>query len=244
MHMKVHERSLVKLPNLCSDGDKLMSHHATVPKIFQCGHCSISFPTNSRLKRHTLIHTREKVHQCQQCNKSLSAKGYLDMHMKVHKKSLVKAQNLCLRSNKLMSCDVSIPKLLQSFTISSHLKRHTLIHTREKVHQCQQCNKSFSRKGYLNLHMKVHGRPPLKCRYCGKFCSAYHLLKIHERIHTGEKPYRCQHCSKSFATSSQLIDHNRMHTGVKPYRCQHCSKSHTTGYKLKIHSMAVHQNLL
>ena len=114
-------------------------------------------------------------------------------------------------------------------------------HTGKTKHQCQQCNKTFSKKSNLFTHLRTHtGEKPYQCQQCNNTFSQKNNLVSHMRTHTGDKPYQCQDCSKLYARSDYLLKHMRTHTGEKPYQCQECSKPFSQNSSLEKH-MRIHR---
>ena len=93
-------------------------------------------------------------------------------------------------------------------------------------HPCPVCKKLLSTPAEVKVHMRVHtGERPYKCPECDKaFKKSSHLL-YHKRTHTGEKAHQCPECQKCLTTAYHLSEHMRIHSGEKPYSCDICQKS-------------------
>jgi len=93
-----------------------------------------------------------------------------------------------IKGKKLFTCEY--PGCGQMFHTKFSCKRHSLTHTKEKPHTCEECGRKFS----LMQH-----------------------LKEHSYRHSKQKPYVCgvDECAQSFRHASELSLHRRTHADYK-----------------------------
>ncbi|XP_011193784.1 zinc finger protein 423 homolog isoform X2 [Zeugodacus cucurbitae] len=103
-------------------------------------------------------------------------------------------------------------------------------------YQCQFCEKSFPRLGYLKKHEQSHAEHlPFKCEYCARLFKHKRSRDRHTKLHTGDRRYRCPHCEAAFSRSDHLKIHMKTHDNQKPFQCTVCNRGYNTAAALTSH---------
>ena len=93
---------------------------------------------------------------------------------------------------------------------------------KERLFQCDECGKRFTRQGGLHLHKKIHSDIRFECDKCGKKFVQKSQLTVHMKVHNNQKDFVCNICNKSFVQKTGLEIHIRYHTDERPYGCDDC----------------------
>ncbi|XP_050697490.1 uncharacterized protein LOC126985939 isoform X2 [Eriocheir sinensis] len=202
----------------CGSESALSRHRATHSQVpqghHQCQVCQRRVATRSHLAEHMArvhkVHGESRRHQCCVCDRRFTSKARLLAHQQTHQNS--------------GSGDGDGGG------------------TGNRVWRCQECHKVFTRQGTLQRHMAAHRHGKFVCGECGdSLASAYHLA-THTRTHHAANKTRlpCPHCLQKFAYKSHLKVHLRIHTGERPYVCETCGKCFKRLQQCKVHRRTTH----
>lgn len=101
--------------------------------------------------------------------------------------------------------------------------------------QCEVCKKSVLGKFNLKVHMRLHtGEKPYCCKMCNKRFTQISGLKDHMGTH-GTSNYKCKDCGKCYSKKSTFKFHLLKHTDMLPHICERCGKGFSYNYRLNRH---------
>jgi len=114
-----------------------------------------------------------------------------------------------------MASDSIDVKAAQTEAASNDMSQ-PLHNDRPKPHKCTMCDKRFSSKRSLSVHIRKHTeQKSYSCPQCEKCYKSYVCLRQHMIIHSGK--HKCSECGKCFKCSADLTVHRRTHSGEKPF---------------------------
>jgi len=181
-------------------------------KPFECSVCNKHFARASSLIRHCRVHSGEKPYTCYVCGRAFSQSSNLNDHLRIH------------MGDKLNKCDRS---LSQTCTMQEHNHcAHSNDGLRQCPHCEMEFSGDGLNK--LKQHpLKSHSEGKrLTCEICQKMFTERHTLRVHMKRHEGLKPYVCSECPKCFCTAYELKRHQTVHSDVRQFSCSLCCQTY------------------
>lgn len=203
---------------------------------FKCTICSRAFSQIGNLKRHMAKHALQQDFQCGQCSKNFNTSQELiqhecvcseNSHMLVSEEENVTELPIpCHMITQWPKCTSQSQKLLKKLAMEENNEINSeknYEHSYSLNKNCDSSSNNYVADAKISNSNETSSNSSSKdgaisrkwrifpCPVCGKVYTWQYDLRIHYRIHSGEKPYKCELCGKGFAQSGAVKTHKARH---------------------------------
>ncbi|XP_003726405.3 zinc finger protein 850 [Strongylocentrotus purpuratus] len=263
IHEKIHFKPFIcqRCSKSFRDLQALADHEKKHVKSLShdCRECDQRFSLFTELKEHMKIHKEKSkvVKEKKIANrKNMAARPNLRMtrqrtaaarasHRKTKPKSLRPKRReqdsneiSKLTDDEQLSCSVCRRPCRRCNLLRHEQKCHGIQHT---VHQCEECEETFTGRNTLMAHAKEHKNPErFRCDRCDEaFQYESHLHKHLVSAH-GVKPFSCDICSKTFVQKKSYLEHSRTCKKEDTVSCELCKDVFKQKVSLLRHKVKAH----
>ncbi|GAB0096716.1 zinc finger protein 2 homolog [Sergentomyia squamirostris] len=163
---------------------------------YKCPECDMTFAQRNVLVSHQRVHTGEKPFRCSVCDKTFRQYPTLKTHMAIH-------------TGKPVECE----ECKKTFSRISFLRVHQRKHTGEKPYACDRCPNKYQQKCHLDQHLETHFGVKHQCSICQKEYSKRWSLKLHMFSHSDTNRFLCSDCGACFVRRDKYKKHMKSFHG-------------------------------
>ena len=192
-------------------------------RMYPCLECGQQFKTYGFFISHLVSTGKDSIYGCRLCGiVGLVSLYMLQSHLRTH--SLCDICHTCFESqtalrkhmfNHQQDSPYACTVCQVSYKNYESLEMHLLWKHGTESKPCPTCQE----KTWLCTYHFCAGAPaslaevvdnPCVCTVCRLEFSKASMLKVHTRLHTGERPHKCVSCKKGFISKKLLAKHGRM----------------------------------